>query len=624
MSLFHPARRTLPCLLLTLLAPALAFGQQDFARQGGEYSVAGTLLGDQVFPDVSLRTSGGIVVWQDNATDGSGVGISALRLDGNFSGLFSSFRVNQQGANDQNRPRVALLNDGGAVIVWQGGQQGFQKIYARFLSASNTWTTGDVLVNTYTNGSKVNPAVAVLANGNVVVVWGSFNQEGANSLQGVYGQVFTPTGARIGGEFPVNQTTPYNQRAAAIAPLKDGRFVVTWVSEQQRFENSVDIYARIYSAGAVAAGGEFLVNTSTNITGYPSVAAASDGGFMIAWSERDLINITNSWDIVARPFTAGGAGGIVRFVNTTRYGDQIAPRVSPIGTDYLVTWMSLAQDGSREGVYGQYLRGDGSQAYGEFRVNSTTIGQQMHPAVASDGIGRFLAVWTSYVGSPGNFDLYAQRYASTTQPLPVPEPPFVSVLSSNTLSVTWPALAGFSVSNYEVYADGAATPTATATNTMWRMTGLAANSTHRFRIAYVLEDGRRSQLSGETTNTTYGSLVYGGIPYDWMVQNYGSDIFSWPSPTADTDHDGATTMQEFQAGTDPNDANSVLRIWPRLTQQGLYLNWNTQPGLMYQAMATTNMTNWSNLGGPRFAAGYLDSMYLGLGNRGFYRVVRLR
>src|SRR5206468_1554294 len=135
---------------------------------------------------------------------------------------------------------------------------------------------------------------------------------------------------------------------------------------------------------AVAAGNEFLVNTTTNIAGYPGVAGSSDGGFLIAWSERTVNNLSNSWDIVARPFTSGGAGGTVRFVNTTRYGDQFAPRVSSIGTDYLVAWTSLAQDGSREGVYAQYLRGDGSLAYGEFRVNTITVSQQMHPAVASD------------------------------------------------------------------------------------------------------------------------------------------------------------------------------------------------------------------------------------------------
>ena len=100
---------------------------------------------------MALSVSGGYLVWQDNITDGDGLGISALRLDSSFSGALSPFRVNSIGAGDQENPQVSLLNGGGAVFVWQGGQQGFQHIYARFLSAGNLWLGGDMQVNTFTN-----------------------------------------------------------------------------------------------------------------------------------------------------------------------------------------------------------------------------------------------------------------------------------------------------------------------------------------------------------------------------------------------------------------------------------------------------------------------------------------
>src|SRR5439155_6268563 len=122
----------------------------------------------------AINASGGYLVWEDNYTDGDGLGISALRLDSSLSGVLSSFRVNQNATNNQQNSRVALLKGGGAAFVWQGGKQGYQNVYARFLSASNIWVTGDVLVNTYTNKSKLNPALTTLANSNVVVVWGSF------------------------------------------------------------------------------------------------------------------------------------------------------------------------------------------------------------------------------------------------------------------------------------------------------------------------------------------------------------------------------------------------------------------------------------------------------------------
>jgi hypothetical protein len=74
--------------------PFVAFGQSVFSPQGGEYAIIGSLPGDQVFPNASVNAAGGFVVWQDNATDGDGLGISARQLNSSLSGTLSPFRVN--------------------------------------------------------------------------------------------------------------------------------------------------------------------------------------------------------------------------------------------------------------------------------------------------------------------------------------------------------------------------------------------------------------------------------------------------------------------------------------------------------------------------------------------------
>ena len=81
----------------------VVLAQNAYAPQGGEYPIAGSLPGDQVFPQISLGTNGGYLVWQDNVTDGDGSGISAQRLNSNLSGQFGVFRVNELGAGDQSR-----------------------------------------------------------------------------------------------------------------------------------------------------------------------------------------------------------------------------------------------------------------------------------------------------------------------------------------------------------------------------------------------------------------------------------------------------------------------------------------------------------------------------------------
>jgi hypothetical protein len=342
-----------------------------------------------------------------------------MRLQNDLTGSHLPFRVDSLVAGEQQDAHVSMLNDGGAVFAWLGGRQGFQHIYSRFLSSSNSWLTGDVQVNSATNRYQSSPVLATLLNGNVVVAYVSQNQAAPGSRADVYLQMFAPGGSKLGSEILVNQFTDNNQRSPAIAALADGKFAVAWVSEQQRWTDasngvpSVDIYARVFDSTGTAMGNEFLVNVSSNICAYPDLAASADGGFMAAWMERDLVVRANGWDIYARRFTSAsalGGGNVVR-VNSQLYGDQYSPKIRRSGNSYLTVWNSLGQDGSREGVYGRYLNDDATTASGEFRVNTTVFGSQMHQALASDNNGRFLVAWTS-LGGPGvgGFDLFGQKY----------------------------------------------------------------------------------------------------------------------------------------------------------------------------------------------------------------------
>jgi hypothetical protein len=632
MSLSLFARNALVCGCLAVAAPAVVLGQtNNYFTNGIEYAIAGSLPGDQVNPQLGLGVSGGYLVWEDNFTDGDGLGISALQLDSGFSGVLSPFRVNSVGAGDQEHARVSLLNGGGAAFVWQGGQQGFQHIYARFLSASRTWVGNDVRVNTFTNNMQINPAVATLSGGNVLVAWGSFNQLSSSSLQDVYAQLLTPTGQKVGGEFLVNQFTSFNQRSPAVAALAGGGFVVVWVSEQERFTDaagtpSVDIYGRLYAASGAPVGGEFLVNEGTNICASPSVAAASDGGFMVAWSEKDGLNQANSWDVFARPFSGTGAGGTTRRVNTFTFGDQYAPKITATGTDYLMVWTSLGQDGSQEGVYGQFLHGDGSLWGTELQVNTTVINGQIHPCVASDGGARFLAVWSSYVGGRNSFDLYAQRYAPYMPPLQPMNAPLVYVpfVVSNRVYqpqvvVFWQYQAGLPVDHYEVYVNGGGAAAASVTTNVWVMT-TTANTTNSFQILYVTTDGRRSPLSPPASGATWTGLSYYGIPVEWMDEYWGD---AWPPATVPLAPGGPTPLQVFLSGGDPLDPSTWLRTAIARAAQGFFLEWNPQPGHTYQVQSSSDLRAWANVGLARFAAGNVDSIYLGGNTRGYYRILCL-
>ncbi len=631
-----PVFRTFVKLIAVLplfLGSAAVLAQGSYSRLAAEYSLSGALPGDQTRPALAFGPTGGYVVWQDNVTDGDGTGISAQRLNDNLSGTLASFRVNELGAGHQENPQAAVLPNGGAVFVWQGGALGFQNIYARFLNPDGTFATGDVLVGAATNQPSFNPAVAVLAGGDVVVAWS--RMEGDGHLQGICARRLSPAGTPVGAEWVVNQTTLYNQSKPAIAPLSGGGFVISWVSESVRGLDAnlseiigdtyaVDVFARSYDAQGSAITGEFKVNTQTYRCDNPAVAATGDGGFTIVWEQRDTMVRSNSLDILARSYDAAAvpvAGPVV--VNATTYGDQYAPRIATQGNTHLVVWTSLGQDGSYEGVYGRALTLTGTPTGDEFLINTTTFNRQIHPAVAADSTGRLLVVWSSFTGVASGCDLYAQRYASG-QPVPTPVVPSLSAIGQSRLSVAWAELAGYDLANYAVYVDGS-TNALTTTNLFVVISNLVAGSTHSVRMEYVLRDGRHSALSVAGTGTTWGEDAnFDGLPDDWQARYWGLNPFGWPGANVDSDGDGATNLQEFLAGTDPTRPDSALRLGMMRNAQGLWLNWNTEPGFVYQVQLSTNTVNWQNIGTARFAPGAVDAVSVGGGDLRLYRIIRMR
>lgn len=634
MSPFQRVRMTLGVMGLVLAVPFLVSAQSGsgYVADGGEYAPAGNLPGDQVHPAVAVSANGGLVVWQDNNTEPNGLGISGQWLDPTFSPVFGHFRVNQTTTGDQELPQAALLANGGKIVVWQGGQQGFQHIYGAFFDTNNLLlnTNGDVEINTATNYQN-NATVAGLANGNAIVTWGSWGQDNADGMQGVYAQIMSPSGQKIGGEFQVNQFTPNNQRTPAVAAFPNGNFIIAWVSEQERssvaYANdgtvtqphaSVDIYARLYDPNGNPLTGEFLVNTDTNICANPAVAVASDNSFTIVWGEKNVVVPNNGWDIYSRHFTNPTNATAVQVVNTQLYGDQYGPTIASLGAEYLVAWTSVGQDGSREGVYAQFLQG-ANKAGAEFRVNTTTLNSQIHPAVTSDGAGRFLAVWSSYVNGTYGMDLMAQRYISTNEVLSAPAAPVVSPLDSYTLSVAWAPVAGFSVSYWDLYVDGSTTAVIT-TNTYWQNEGMgtytntyAPGSTHTFQLAYVLAGGQQSPLSAESSGQTWGPVGFTGLPMNWETNYYGPNSANWVNANTILTAGGlhATAEQVFLWGANPFNASTWLVTSLATGPDGVFLSWNTHPGYVYQVQTTVNVGAWSNVGAPRFAVGSSDSVYLG-------------
>lgn len=401
------------------------FAPNPLMPQGSEFSVLGAISGDQVRPSLSLSSSGGCLVWQDTRIDKSGGGIGGVLLNDNFL-VSQPFRVNKVATGLVIKPQVQMLANGNIIFVWQGSVSttSLPYIYARFCKASGAFYTSDIRVNTFTTDQQEDPAVAALPDGSAIITWSSYAQNGLpqnNYMWGVYARRLEANGkGTTPKQFLVTQYTSYNQRNPAVATLAGGNYVIVWVSEQERFVNSVDVYARIFSPSGTPLTDEIPVNSGSNICHSPSVAPQNDGGFTVVWAQKDAQITTNGWDVWGRSFSSSGAPENSDYtVNTTLYGDQYQPKIAGGPSGSMVVWTSVGQGGSRDNVFGRFLQAGqaGLQPAGaEFQISSAalTASEQKDPAVAWDGVGHFLAVWASFVGASG-FDLYGQAYVLNSQ-----------------------------------------------------------------------------------------------------------------------------------------------------------------------------------------------------------------
>ena len=82
-----------------------------------------------------------------------------------------------------------------------------------------------------------------------------------------------------------------------------------------------------------------------------------------------------------------------------------------------------------------------------------------------------------------------------------------------------------------------------------------------------------------------------GLP-DWWEQQFFGHL-TGTDPNADPDHDGASNLAEFLAGTNPTNFNSALRLTalPAAGTNGVVLEWPGVAGRYYRLLRATNLLN---------------------------------
>ena len=386
--------------LIVLMPFALTYIlEAGVGMNGPEYQLLGEIPGHQQRPHLALGSENGYVVWQSETTGSGGEHILFQSLDKNKRGTRIPVRVSQ--ADDgrlEKNPKVAILRDGGAVVVWEAGVRADRDIYLRIIAPNGTYLTADVRVNSHLSGIQSNPALEVVANGDIVVVWASHEQDGSGT--GIYGQYFTALGTRIGAEFRVNDQTKRNQSSPGVASLADEGFVVAWISESiagQAIDGAPNLRSNLFGKRFDRKGKptetEWRLNNGDAICSEPVVHGFAEGGFVAAWVQTDELDRINQSDIYFRSFNANGAAlaDAVRH-NVNVVGRQHSPSLALHKGEGLLVWDNFSSNSNGYDVHGRMLSGGA-----EFRINTRKHLPQMHVTVAADEGGNWLATWVDYL-----------------------------------------------------------------------------------------------------------------------------------------------------------------------------------------------------------------------------------
>ena len=386
----------------------LRFSDREYALAPvDEFRANTTTAGDQSQPSVAALADGGYVaVWSSFAQDGDVAGLVAQLFGA--SGLASGpeFIVNATTTGSQDSSSLAPLSGGGFVVAWNGDDTDQEGIFVRVFNGDGSAASGDIGVNVVTASGQFEPCVAPLATGGFVVSWFSDRQDGSG--WGVYARMFAADGTPQGGEIAVNQSTLDEQYEPTVAPLANGGFVAVWTSYHQGREPN--IFCRIFDGTGVAAGDEFLVNSTTFSSQVsPAVAVLQDGSFVVTW-------VSNGQDgalagVFARHFSAAGTAISDEIqVNETVAGAQTLPRVIPLQDGgYAFTWTSDSQDGSSGGAFFRSFSADDIPQSSEVRLNAFTAGNQTLTAPASAPTGNLLLLWQSPGQDGSGLGIYGLR-----------------------------------------------------------------------------------------------------------------------------------------------------------------------------------------------------------------------
>ncbi len=350
-----------------------------------------------------------VIVWVNN----SDFKIWGQRYDKNRVGIGGNFKISQS-MRDKSKPAITAVDGGGFVVAWESHGQDYTAtlgVYARRYSAEAIALEDEFPVNTYVYNDQQRPNISRLANGGFIIVWDSEYQNTDGERYSIYAQKYDSDGLAIGTEELINTDLGGNNNSPAIT-LFDDNVVITWNHDEQLNRNSI-VYGKKYDSSGVVIGEKFTLNTGGHDI-YSELSSLKSGGFVAAWTGAGGGDRSNQAVFAQRFDYRGEKVSDMFLVNTLTTNHQNFPMITPLNNGgFVIAWANYGVDfavsmGRRYSASFQVYSSEGFPVGGEAVAGySYTVA---FPTVTNMADGGFLVAWDGEVEEGEPHNIYAQRF----------------------------------------------------------------------------------------------------------------------------------------------------------------------------------------------------------------------
>lgn len=326
----------------------------------------------------------------------------------------------------QQAPAVAGTPSGAFAAVWEGSSAADSRgLLGRFFTTRGNPRGAERLVNHSLPPEQYDAAVAADPRNNYVVAWSEVERGDSDILV----QRFKSTGAPVGAAIRVSVDDPADPEpgadyAPAVAAAADGGFVVAWIRFVPPGASSEGtdpaVMVRRFDKAGKPLGGQARVSAGVVKGAAPDLCVTTSGGAVVAWASLDERRPfeTSLEGVSLRRLAPSGAPAAPEQIVVRPEADSAAAAVSCGRGNTFVLAYELDLPGITDGadVFAQRFTQKGRPAAGPaLRVNTVTGGRQRSPAISHDQAGNFVVAWTS--STPESEAVVVRRIGPTGTPL---------------------------------------------------------------------------------------------------------------------------------------------------------------------------------------------------------------